>query len=46
MVMGHCSNLVAGVLGTHLSNSIHTLDTHTGWCRNMNSLGNCHYILH
>ena len=40
MVMGHCSNLVAGVLGTHLSNSIHTLDILIqDWCRN---LGNCH----
>ena len=28
MVMGHCSDLVTGVMGTHLSNSIHihTLD--------------------
>ena len=45
MVMGHCSNLVTGVMGTHLSNSIHTLDTHTGsrgQCRNLNNLGNCH----
>ena len=24
MVMGHCSDLVTGVMGTHLSNSIHT----------------------
>ena len=45
MVMGHCSDLVTGVMGTHLSNSIHTLDTHTGstgQCRNLNNLGNCH----